>query len=117
MTTTMPESPKNLMCYPTDYNGFLVTFDTNENEKIDMISYYLATDNPYQWISPSPVHNKNKNGVENSVNITMDSISNIVPFKPYMLYLRGIRMTSTSDDSVLITKMSPGVQCATQGRK
>ena len=117
LTGALPKSPHNMKCYPTDFNGFLVTFETHNNQQIDMISYYLATQNPYQWISPSPVPNFKIEGIQNSVNITIDRFSNIVPFKPYMLFLRGMKMTTTSSNSVMITRMTKGIQCATQGRK
>uniref|UniRef100_A0A6B2EER7 Putative neural cell adhesion molecule l1 n=1 Tax=Phlebotomus kandelakii TaxID=1109342 RepID=A0A6B2EER7_9DIPT len=100
----------NVKCYPVNYTTVRVQFDSLE--PIHVVNYYLATADPYTWLSPGPLEIRRSN----TVTIT----SEMRPLQPYMLYMRGLKRDHTTETHgklvhMVMSGLSKGVKCATQG--
>uniref|UniRef100_A0A1L8DJY9 Putative receptor mediating netrin-dependent axon guidance n=1 Tax=Nyssomyia neivai TaxID=330878 RepID=A0A1L8DJY9_9DIPT len=101
----------NVKCYPVNYTTVRVQFDSIE--PIHMVNYYLATVNPYTWLSPRPLEIRQNN--------TVIIVGEMHPLKAYTLYIRGHKKDHIETigkhvkTHMLMGRLSKGVKCATQG--
>ena len=101
---------ESVRCYPLDISSLYVEFMAQENYKF--ITYFLATDNPYTWISKVEMMITNK-----SFKVT----ENIEPFKNYAIFMRGFTKAAPASvydynkESYQARRLSKQVNCASQG--
>lgn len=97
-----------IKCYPLNYNLVYVTFKSADS--VEMVMYYLATENPSSWEVIQPVDSsKNRFFISGHMD----------PLREYVLYMRGLNRRDKNADnkegSILMSKLSKGVTCQTQG--
>ncbi|XP_059611171.1 uncharacterized protein LOC132258084 [Phlebotomus argentipes] len=101
----------NVKCYPVNYTTVRVQFDSLE--PIHVVSYYLATEDPYTWLSPGPLEIQRNN--------TIIIAGKMRPLKPYTLYMRGLKRDHTETIGrdvkahMVMGSLTKGIKCATQG--
>jgi hypothetical protein len=107
---TMNSPPKNLKCISRDDDTITVTFDTVEKQKVDSITYYIATTNPYGF----DINFSSNLNSRNSFNITKSSIkfpNSLRSFKPFYIYIRSL---IKSEHFLTMSPVSSPVKCAFQ---
>ncbi|XP_062535649.1 uncharacterized protein LOC134204852 isoform X2 [Armigeres subalbatus] len=110
--------PESIQCFPIDTTSLYVRFERGlQQMNTDYAMYYLASSSPHSWFSSPPTQLM----TNNSLKITGPMV---VPFRNYTVYLRTCSVSSVPDaentgpagkKQVIPSKLSKGVQCASQG--
>lgn len=106
----IPPSPEKLKCYPVNSQTILLKFESRIC--LQMISYFLASDNPKEWIAPASITVNDTKSKVQTIQIDM----NLKPMKMFTVFLRSL-VENESKTNLLISRLSEGIQCTTQGRK